>query len=326
MTGPLRILTTHLLLAFLSIPSLVVAQCTITSTTGYSVVVEIYPIAIVPSTTNCPWGYNYNVRLAYDITFSGAGAPASMYTLQGRVVCGDQPHFFNLPNSGGSGEVISQENQWRGVADCNTADVISLNCFTVQIEIAGPGISSRTVDCAFSPLPVELVDFTGEQVADEVALRWTTATERNSAHFALERSRDGLQFEHLLNVPAAGFSSTLNFYQGRDTRPLESIGYYRLRQVDTDGSYEYGPVIVVNVTNSASRSVVHPNPNTGRTVRVASACLGGTMQLFDAAGRLRFTGQVPNDEVLLPELPPGVYIGSMVREGARVTSFRYVQQ
>lgn len=326
MTGPLRRLSAHLLIAFLSVPSLVVAQCTITSTTGYTVVAEIYPIAIVPSTTNCPWGYNYNVRLAYNITFSGAGAPASMYTLQGRVVCGDQSHFFNLPNTGGSGEVTSQENQWRGVSDCNTADVISLNCFTVRIEIEGLGISSRTVDCAFSPLPVELVDFTGEQVDGEVALRWTTASERNSAHFALERSRDGLQFEHLFNVPAAGFSSTPNFYHVRDPQPLEGIGYYRLRQVDTDGSYEHGPLIAVDVMNGATRSVVHPNPNTGRTVRLASAYLGGTMQLFDAAGRLRFAEQVANEEMVLPELPPGVYIGSMLREGAQVAYFRYVQQ
>lgn len=77
------------------------AQCSVTASTGYSVVAHGATSDIVPSSYSCQWGYNYNVRLAYEIEFNGTGAPGSMYTLQGNVVCGSQSLFFDLPNSGG---------------------------------------------------------------------------------------------------------------------------------------------------------------------------------------------------------------------------------
>lgn len=52
------------------------AQCTVNSTTGYSVHIHVQALAIEPSSTNCPWGYQYNTRLIYDIAFSGENIPS----------------------------------------------------------------------------------------------------------------------------------------------------------------------------------------------------------------------------------------------------------
>ncbi len=208
------------------------AQCTINSSNGYTVVAHVVPVDIVPSSSSCPWGYNYNVRLAYEIEFNGAGAPASMWTLQGNVICGGQSLFFNLPNSGGSGVVTTTSNAWRGVSDCTTADVSSLSCFSVRLQVNGPGISNQTVDCGFSPLPVELVSFAAEAIDSEVHLRWTTASETNSDRSVVERSKDGSNFDQIAVVPATGNSSTLLHYAAIDSDPLPGTTYYRLRLTD----------------------------------------------------------------------------------------------
>ena len=72
------------------------AQCTVASNSGYSVHLNVYPEAIVPATMSCPYGYNYQVRMRYDITFSGSNIPSELYTLQGRVHCGSTNLFFDL--------------------------------------------------------------------------------------------------------------------------------------------------------------------------------------------------------------------------------------
>lgn len=305
---------------------MVQAQCTISSTSGYTVSALIYPIALVPSTDNCPWGYNYNVRLAYDISFSGPGAPASMWTLQGTVQCGSQSHFFNLPNGGGSGEVTSQSNQWRGVADCNTADIHSLSCYTVNLQISGPGISNRTVVCDFSPLPVELVAFEAEATTEGVLLQWRTGTERNSDHFMVERSTDGISFRPVATVAAAGESLSQRHYETMDHAPENGMNYYRLRMVDQDGTEQLSSWAVVHRRPETARPQVYPNPNRGNLLHTRNTVPGSTLQLHSPTGVLVHQSTIRDDRVVLPETAPGLYLGLIIAPDGTAESFRYVQE
>ena len=110
-----------------------------------------------------------------------------------------------------------------------------------------------------SVLPVELVNFSAEQTSNEVACSWITATERNTNVFVLERSINGIDFEPIGMVDAAGNSTSPINYAFTDKNPAAGMNYYRLLTIDTDGSSTYSDVVSVNFSRTAETSV-YPNP------------------------------------------------------------------
>jgi uncharacterized repeat protein (TIGR01451 family) len=93
------------------------------------------------------------------------------------------------------------------------------------------------------PLPIDLLAFNSKVRPDRVELNWTTGTEINNDYFTIERSRDLYGWEVMGFVEGAGNSSVPLSYSYSDLRPLDGVGYYRLKQTDFDGKYEYfGPI------------------------------------------------------------------------------------
>lgn len=173
-------------------------------------------------------------------------------------------------------------------------------------------------------LPVELTAFHAYAKAGVVQLRWTTATETNNFGFAVERSADGRNWREISFVSGAGNSSIENRYTYSD----ESLGsmstlYYRLRQIDRDGTEEFSPVVMVTLRDasvSASASAItdaYPNPfNPATTVNFAIEHeTTVTLQLSDAAGRIvktilsnvRMSGGTHAITLHAAELPSGRY-------------------
>lgn len=111
-------------------------------------------------------------------------------------------------------------------------------------------------------LPVEWGIFTAELVnKNEVQLFWTTHSEINNNYFQIERSIDGVNFEVIGFVEGYGTTDINNEYDYLDTDPFFGKNYYRLKQVDLDGAYEYSVVrtIVLQVENLPD-VIVYPNP------------------------------------------------------------------
>lgn len=104
-------------------------------------------------------------------------------------------------------------------------------------------------------LPVELVAFTGETAGSENHLFWTTASEINSDVFLVQRSLEGLDFETIGTVDGARFSTTELNYSFIDEFPANGINYYRLKQVDFDGSVDYSRIISLSNTITTSSEV-----------------------------------------------------------------------
>lgn len=103
--------------------------------------------------------------------------------------------------------------------------------------------STASLDCAV--LPVELLSFEGRMKRKEVELTWATASEINNDYFIVEKSVDAENFEMLAIVKGAGNSNTIKNYNAFDKNPVTGYNYYRLKQVDFDGKYEYSSVIAV---------------------------------------------------------------------------------
>ncbi len=285
------------------------AQCTVTSTTGYTVHINVQPFAIQPTTTSCPWGYNYTTRLAYDVKFTGENAPSSLSTMQGTITCNGTSQFFDLPNGPAQGEVVSA-NTWSSLTNCATANPVNMNCNVLRIEIQGVGISSRTITCPTTPtaLPVSLLSWDAAVEHDAVALTWSTATEQRNAYFTVERSTDGKEFHTLTTVEGAGDSQSTRHYRAVDTDPLHGTSYYRLLQTDHDGTLTTFDVVPVHFKGSGKEARVVPNPVVGRSFVLRDLDQVSTVEIRDLSGKLVHRAGRSDLPIALPAMPRGVYV------------------
>ena len=128
-------------------------------------------------------------------------------------------------------------------------------------------ITTYTLD--ESPVPVELDKFTGKWDPEnrQIILNWTTLSETDNDRFEVMRSTNGESWETIGIVKGKGNSSELVKYQFRDN-PEEAEGqvYYRLKQVDYDGEFEYSPVLLVLLpAESVKDMTIYPNPLTAES-------------------------------------------------------------
>lgn len=127
------------------------------------------------------------------------------------------------------------------------------------------GYAIRCVrDNAPIPLPVELLFFDAKWLDNNyqtVELNWETASEINNSHFEIERSLDGIHFEYLKTVDRIINNTQNNHYNSLDEDPyIEGISYYRLKQVDNNGDFEYSNIEALNVPEGLSFINLYPNP------------------------------------------------------------------
>jgi hypothetical protein len=116
----------------------------------------------------------------------------------------------------------------------------------------------------YMPLPVELKTFAGAAQGSKVTLNWSTASEKNSDYYRVERATANApeQFQAIGQVAAAGSSTMALDYAFVDAQPLE-MNYYRLKQVDKDGTSTYSSVVAVRTTPALTLQA-YPNPTNGR--------------------------------------------------------------
>lgn len=120
-------------------------------------------------------------------------------------------------------------------------------------------ISPPTVCGPPTPLPVELAYWDGETIERENHLSWGTLSEYNSKFFIIQRSLDGIEFEDIHLEDAAGNSTELIEYQAIDENPFDAINYYRLKQIDVDGTTKYSDVKALD-NRMAKEANLFPNP------------------------------------------------------------------
>ena len=169
---------------------------------------------------------------------------------------------------------------------------------------------TATVSCDAIVLPVELLYFGAAPVGQAVDVRWSTASERNSSHFIVQRGPDGVDWTDLGRVEAAGNSAQPRQYQLTDPFPIEGGAYYRLLAVDQDGTRDYSRKVKVEWSTLTLR--VWPDPATdGLWIDLGDHADDAQVVLSDGTGRVLPVPKerVGADEVhlRLRDLPAGVY-------------------
>jgi hypothetical protein len=110
-------------------------------------------------------------------------------------------------------------------------------------------------------LPIELVSFQAHHVAPRVRCTWTTPNERRNAYFLLDRGSNGIAFQSLDTVAGYNLHLSTHTYHCQGERPVFGLGNYHLRQVDSDGTTVFSPVVAVGVAPALTTTAISVNPN-----------------------------------------------------------------
>lgn len=204
-------------------------------------------------------------------------------------------------------------------AAAGSAQAATVGTSTRSFSFATAALGRLTVSNQANPLPVELTRFTAEPQGEDALLKWATASEHDNDHFDVEASADGRTFRRIGQVPGHGSSLQAHAYQLLDpaiARYGASLVYYRLRQVDYDGTVSYSPVRTVAVPGLAGLALF-PNP-TKRAATLTGAQPGAVVTVLDALGRLVLSALADAAGTAALALPAGLASGVyVVRTGSQ---------
>lgn len=176
--------------------------------------------------------------------------------------------------------------------------------------------SSDTIRDISTALPIELLSFEAQAKGKLVELNWTTASETNNDYFTIEKTVDGKIFEQVAIIDGAGNSQSTLHYSTVDSNPYPGKSYYRLKQTDFNGDFDYSDFVAVNHTKKLSAEIF-PNPLDNSTLFIK---MNGSyeqkvlVQLFNAFGSQVYSKLLVQEEGINPiaiqlpnSLSPGIY-------------------
>jgi hypothetical protein len=190
-------------------------------------------------------------------------------------------------------------NSWYGVTYGN-------NTF---VAVAGSGTGNRVMTSPNVVLPIELLSFTGTQTGNDNLLTWRTESELNNSHFDIERSTDGTTFRSIGQVKGDNKPSSYEFV---DNQPF-ALTYYRLRQIDFDGTETLSKIVSVKRKDAINRVSIYPNPVSNTLTVEHAAGLSradseeGDFQILNLLGQQVLTGKT-GQQLDVSALPQGTYI------------------
>ncbi len=253
--------------------------------------------------------------------------------------------FFNIPSGGPANDtlIISLTNgittvvlenvvaatlpgmsQWVSKSYLISSFITPTSMMRLIVYTADQAATGNALEAGFdffsvsnySPLPVELISFNATALSDYNELSWTTASEVNNDRFEIEKSADGISFTKIGMENGAGNSTNTLAYKFTDPEIEPGTIYYRLRQVDFDGTNTLSDVVAVKRENiSGQFAFTYPNPVSDQlyVTFTKENELPALLEIFDVYGKKVFAKTIPSgvttEKVDLKQsvLTPGIY-------------------
>ncbi|HET9502373.1 MAG TPA: T9SS type A sorting domain-containing protein [Hymenobacter sp.] len=222
------------------------------------------------------------------------------------------------------------------------ASTLDTNANTVtQADVPSQPSYYLTLGDRTNPLPVTLVSFTAARSGENAQLAWATASEKNNRGFEVQVSADGKTFRTLSFVASKGSNSSTNLdYKYTDTEAGKAgLRYYRLRQVDFDGTDSYSPVRAVSFDGAGALAAelnVYPNPVTGSDARlfIQTAEVGNAhLRITDLMGRtiidqtiVTANGSTEAKLTALDNVKSGTYLAQLTLPSGQVKTLKVQKQ
>jgi hypothetical protein len=184
-------------------------------------------------------------------------------------------------------------SSWEGLL-YGTANTVLNNVSGVAITPASFYPAWTLVDLS-SPLPVTLSEFKVICNNELVNISWSTLTEINNDYFTIERSIDGINFEEITTIKGNGNSNSLIKYSWTDDNSIKETAYYRLKQTDFNGVFEY--LGIRNVyCETLSGIIIYPNPfENNFTIQLQeNITYPASVEIMDYLGRKVYSQVIEN--------------------------------
>ncbi len=238
------------------------------------------------------------------------------------------------------GSATFQDATSSSLTDAGDSDIDMLTYRTNELNFL-TGDNSCNVDAGFTTreLPVELSYFKAYNSNCDAKLEWVTLSEENNSHFIIEKSEDGVRFEEIARVEGNGNSTEPIEYHYTDERLNSERNFYRLKQVDFDGTYTYSEIQIVALSkdspclNPLGTGIVLPNPTLGTFYFEIDldAEVGNTrFQILDVLGQKMTEKEINLNtgknriSFEMEQWSPGTYFLTVDAKGGKVNTYRIV--
>ena len=175
-------------------------------------------------------------------------------------------------------------------------------------------------------LPLNFLSFTAADSGNDVLLNWTTTNEVNTASFEIEMSANNGAFERIQTVPAKNTSGVNHYNFTHRNVPADRL-FYRLKQTDIDGAFEYSKIAVVNMRQAAKMSL-YPNPASHNIIlrNIKSQDITSVVILNMEGKRMLQLEAAVNNQYHISSIPPGTYVIRIVKKDGSVETLSFVKQ
>ncbi len=160
------------------------------------------------------------------------------------------------------------------------------------------------------PLAVELLQFEVSLMQDRenVKLSWRTASEINAKGYEVQRMSKSNDWANIGWKNVNSSSNSMKTYHFIDTDPDSDINYYRLKQIDNDGNYDYSNTVNIRLDSDYNHVEIYPNPSTNQ-IKIISKTNINHYEIYNHTGQSILKGDIiNNNSILISALPSGVYL------------------
>jgi Secretion system C-terminal sorting domain len=294
-------------------------------------------------------GYN-DIALSWDQTGSNTG-PAPFKVQYSTTAGGASGYMdfstYTIPNNPSSTPTAGATYSWSPTtpitATSFTANLSAITALNNKSEVYfrlvctgtvaigatstfGTGGTNRIDNFTIKSLtiiPVQLLDFKAQKENQAVKLLWSTATELNNAFYAVERSENGKSFEKIGEINGYGNSNVKRTYEFMDEKPLNTVNYYRLRQVDFDGKETVYKTVSVNFGKNTTTKVYPSIAKDNINVEINGGNGASDLLVVNLLGQVVKAQKLQNTEGVFPvnisDLPNGSYIMRVVSKNETIS-------
>ncbi len=243
---------------------------------------------------------------------------------------------YNIPVSCSATNLLAQYEFTDGTAGANNSSVTTLsdctgNGFTANLSnFDMTGMASNFISETNMILPVEMTSFEGFAEDNRIILNWSTASEEINEGFYVERSENGENWTILDFVQGNGTTLEPQYYLYEDNTPKEGVNYYRLKQMDFDGNFEYSEIIEVEFVKGERVAVkTFPNP-ASKVLNVRIPNLQDEQQavIMNMLGQAVRQVTLTDETSMIPieDLPSGTYFLRLLNNEYESQNIKFIKQ